>query len=51
MDRDFSEERKQLMGTIINFNAGPAMLPPEVLQRVQAESAATTRGAACRSWR
>src|SRR5260370_36497916 len=25
------------MSTVLNFNAGPAMLPPEVLEQVQAE--------------
>ena len=38
------------MTTICNFNAGPAMLPPAVLEQVQAELR-DYQGAACRSWR
>ena len=38
------------MGTVYNFNAGPAMLPPPVLEQVQAELR-DYQGAACRSWR
>ena len=37
--QDIVERCKEarLMSTVLNFNAGPAMLPPTVLEKVQAE--------------